>query len=53
MQQHKMHRRMIVILHIKIHRQVIKRITAVHCYIIPKLPGSDPDRLLIDIRLIR
>ena len=53
MQQHKMYRRMIVIFHIKINRQIIKGIVTVHGHIIPELLRRDPYRFLIDIRFIR
>ena len=52
MQQHKMYRRMIVIFHIEINRQIIKGIVTVHGHIIPELLRRDPYRFLIDIRFI-
>ncbi len=50
--RHKMQRRMIVILYIKINRQIIKIIPAVRGNIIPELLCRDPDRLLVDVRLV-
>ena len=52
MQQHKMQRRMVVVLHIKIHGQIIKGILFPHRDIVPKLLPRNPHRLLIDISLI-
>ena len=52
MQQHKVQRRMVVVLHIKIDRQVIERIPPVYLNIIPKLSGRNPHRLRPDLRLI-
>ncbi len=53
MERHKMQRRMIIILHIKIDRQIIKMIPVIRRNIIFKLLRRNPYRFLIDIRLIR